>query len=60
MKTCENQTCKLYELNETYTSKTCSSCGFIDSTLGNKNNYQCTHCKLNTERDYDGLHPNRD
>jgi transposase len=54
MKTCENQTCKLYEMNEAFTSKTCSNCGSIDKTLGNKNVYKCKHCSFDSNRDYNG------
>ena len=44
MKTRENQTCRLYEVNEAYTSKTCCKCGSIDKDLGNKNIYNCKNC----------------
>ena len=52
--TCENQTCKLYEVNEAYTSKTCSKCGYIDNSLGSKDVYNCPKCKLKISRDYNG------
>ena len=45
---------KLYEMNEAFTSKTCSNCGVIDKTLGNKNVYQCKHCSFDSNRDYNG------
>ena len=54
MKTRENQTCRLYEVNEAYTSKTCCKCGSIDKDLGNKNIYNCKECNVNIERDYNG------
>jgi transposase len=45
---------KVYEVNEAYTSKTCSGCGKIDFELGSKKNYSCTDCGLRLDRDING------
>lgn len=35
---------KVHEVNEAYTSKTCSNCGFIKQNLKNQNTYNCSNC----------------
>ncbi len=47
----EYPSCKVYEVNESYTSKTCSKCGNIDDKLGNKDIYNCKVCNLKIGRD---------
>lgn len=41
-------------IDEFYTSKTCTSCGNIQSDLGNKNIYNCKKCKISIDRDLNG------
>lgn len=42
---------KVFEINEAYTSKTCSRCGNQHSNLSNKDIYNCSNCKLSIGRD---------
>jgi putative transposase len=42
---------KLIICNESYTSKTCSCCGFIDRNLGCKKTYRCRECPNVMDRD---------
>jgi len=51
--------CKKYDRNlivasEEYTSKTCGSCGTIDSKLGSNKFYNCKTCGLKIDRDING------
>ena len=41
-------------VNENYTSKTCSSCGYINEKLGSKKKFNCPSCKKIIDRDYNG------
>ena len=41
-------------VNESYTSKTCTSCGKINSKLGGKKTFKCPHCKMEIDRDVNG------
>jgi IS605 OrfB family transposase len=50
-KTREFKNCKVIEVNESYTSKTCSKCGYQNETLRNKNVFNCNDCKLKIGRD---------
>jgi len=50
-KTREYLGCKVLEVNESYTSKTCSRCGYQDNKLGNKDVYCCRRCNNVLGRD---------
>ena len=50
-KTRENQSCSVFEVNESFTSKSCSSCGAIDKDLGT---YNCSFCGAKMSRDFNG------
>jgi putative transposase len=43
-------------VNEAYTSKTCSACGWIDQKLGGKKVFQCRNqeCGYRVDRDING------
>ncbi|NBU33979.1 hypothetical protein EB077_01455 [bacterium] len=41
----------VYEINEAYTSKTCSNCGNIKEDLKNKDTYECKKCNIMIGRD---------
>lgn len=41
-------------VNESYTSKTCTGCGWINKDLGNKNIFKCLKCNLKIDRDING------
>ena len=43
--------CNVIEVNESYTSMTCSSCGYQNKSLCNKDVFNCRSCKLNIGRD---------
>lgn len=45
------KSCNVYEVNESYTSKTCSNCGCQKENLRNKDIYNCDGCKLTIGRD---------
>ena len=42
------------EINEAYTSKTCSNCGNYDKMLGGKKVYNCKKCDIKINRDING------
>lgn len=42
------------EVDESYTSKTCSVCGSYDKDLGAKKVYNCTECGIKMDRDVNG------
>lgn len=51
---CQEYGCQYLEVNEAYTSITCSNCGNIDKKLGAKKIYECKKCKYTTDRDING------
>jgi putative transposase len=46
--------CQVIDTTEEFTSKTCGSCGNIDSTLGGKKDYKCLNCGFEADRDHNG------
>lgn len=50
-KTREYKNCNVIEVNEAFTSKTCSNCGYQDDFLNNKNVYNCRQCNVKIGRD---------
>ena len=50
-KTRETQDSHVVEVNEAFTSKTCSKCGNQHESLRNKDIYECSNCKLKIGRD---------
>jgi transposase len=50
-KTREVSNTYVLEINEAYTSKTCSECGNQHQSLKNKDIYECTKCQLKIGRD---------
>jgi putative transposase len=51
---CYLKCCKYKEINECYTSKTCTLCGYIKKDLGNARVFECNKCYANIERDING------
>ena len=51
---CDFRKTKLYIVDESYTSKTCGSCGFIKENLGGNKVYKCDSCGLEIGRDHNG------
>ena len=51
---CDEYDCKYVEIDESYTSKTCSSCGEINNALGSNKTFQCPNCNLHCDRDING------
>ena len=45
--------CNIIEVNESYTSKTCTNCGKMQS-IGSKRTMKCSHCGLVLDRDLNG------
>lgn len=43
--------CKVIQVNESYTSITCTNCGNLHKSLFNKDIYDCTKCKMSIGRD---------
>lgn len=41
-------------VNERYTSKTCSQCGYYDEELGNSKVFNCSRCQMKMDRDVNG------
>lgn len=48
--------CKLYIVNEAYTSKTCGICGSLNNKLGSAKTFKCVNpeCKVMIDRDHNG------
>ncbi|WP_372371592.1 RNA-guided endonuclease InsQ/TnpB family protein [Candidatus Uabimicrobium sp. HlEnr_7] len=42
------------EQNEAYTSKTCSSCGYVKENIGGHKFFNCSSCKKRIDRDFNG------
>ena len=51
MKSKEYTNTKVYEVNESFTSKTCSDCGFIKHDLGSSKVFKCDSCHVILDRD---------
>lgn len=51
---CQEYGCQYVEVNEAYTSKTCSNCGKIKNELGDAKIYECKKCKQKIGRDING------
>ena len=45
---------KVVIVNEAYTSKTCSCCGSIHTSLGGSKVYKCKQCNKTMDRDVNG------
>ena len=41
---------RIHDVNESYTSKTCSWCGFLNE-VGSKKYFECQECKVRHNRD---------
>jgi len=50
----EHPDCRVYIVNEAYTSKTCGHCGNIHSVLGGSKVFKCPSCKWQIDRDING------
>lgn len=51
---CKVNNCKLYIVNESYTSKTCSNCGVLNYKLGINKTFKCESCEKTLDRDANG------
>lgn len=51
---CKERDCLLQFVNESYTSKTCGSCGHLNNSLGGSKIFKCNNCKIVIDRDYNG------
>lgn len=51
---CEERGCILVLGTEEYTSKTCTQCGEINSSLGSSEMFECPSCSLKIDRDVNG------
>lgn len=54
MKSKQYKNCNVIEVNEAYTSKTCSNCGYLNKELGRSKNFVCPNeeCKYASDRDH--------
>lgn len=50
----EYKYCRVVEVSEEYTSKTCGKCGNLHESLGSNKTYACKKCKLEIDRDANG------
>lgn len=48
---CNVTGCKLYVVREDYTSKTCGNCGYIRTDKYTSENYKCSVCNVDCDRD---------
>ena len=51
---CYLNNCEYCEINEMYTSKTCSYCGCVKENLGGNKIYNCNKCHMIIDRDING------
>jgi len=51
---CKQRKIGYTEIDEAYTSKTCTSCGCLKTNLGKARTYKCDFCNLKIDRDYGG------
>ena len=51
---CQKHGKTLIIVDESYTSKTCGSCGHLNTKLGSSETFTCESCNLNIDRDYNG------
>ena len=45
---------KLFLVDESFTSKTCTRCGWLNQSLGKSKTFVCKNCDLNIDRDING------
>ena len=45
---------RIHDVNEAYTSKTCTQCGFIHKNLGSNDTFTCPQCRIIIDRDVNG------
>jgi putative transposase len=50
----ESGHCRVLEVDEAYTSKTCTRCGHLHDTLGGNKTFSCPSCGLTIDRDWNG------
>jgi putative transposase len=46
--------CRVFIVNEAYTSKTCGACGTINYKLGKSKTFWCSNCPYVADRDFNG------
>ena len=51
---CDVNRVKYKEIDECYTSKTCTRCGEINNKLRSKSIFKCPNCDLSINRDING------
>lgn len=51
---CKSRNVNYNLINESFTSKLCSSCGYQDNNLGSSKIYDCSQCKNKIDRDVNG------
>jgi len=51
---CKQRQRNCYIVDESYTSKTCSSCGYLHPNLGSNKIYKCHNCGIIIDRDING------
>lgn len=51
---CREHQRQLIICEESYTSKTCSDCGWLNNKLGSNKTYECEKCKMIMDRDING------
>jgi len=51
---CIEHGCVLIIVDESYTSKTCGSCGLLNHTLGGNKHFECPTCGVEIDRDDNG------
>ncbi len=51
---CRINNINLYIQDESYTSKTCGNCGYINRSLGGSKVFKCAECNITIDRDVNG------
>jgi transposase len=51
---CKERGVNLMVLDEAYTTKTCTNCGWIHETIGGRKVFECSQCQVKVDRDING------
>ena len=53
-KTKEYKNFRVYTINESFTTKTCTNCGYIKNNVGSAKIFNCDKCFIKIDRDING------
>ena len=50
----QSRGCKVYICNEAHTTQACGRCGILNKKVKGSRTFNCNHCKVKVDRDYNG------